>query len=282
MKKLVIATTQMRHPTLDKGEKRFDSPKPLLDDALSYIKQALAFNADLICLPEVFANFNRSQPIELTAESMAGEIMDFLQYQAKKHAIGIIGTVYLKKTGNIINAGVAFNKKGVLVGMYPKVHAGPGEKIKSGRAFPVFEIEGVRAGIQICYDLNFPEGCRCLALQGADLVFWPNLWGDMPELYTDVIMRARAMENQMFLVSSAMFLEGEPFFKAPKVYGRSCIISWEGTVLAEVGRRTGIAIAQLDFDEPRFSQAKRRKMLFAHRKPEAYAVLVKKARPRIK
>lgn len=277
MRKRIIATAQMQHPSLEGNEKRPTTSKPLFDEVSGYIKQAALFKSDFICLPEIFANLNRSQKVKDTAEALDGKIMSFLQKQSKKYSIGIITTVYIRECNDIVNMGVAFNANGNLIGKYNKVHLAPGEEIKAGTSFPVFEMQGIRLGMQICYDLNFPEGCRCIALQDADIVFWPNLWGGMPESYTDVIMRARAMENQIFLVSSAMFFGGSAYFRAPKIFGRSCIVSRDGVILAEVGHRTGIAVAEVDFDAEHCRHAECHKVMLKDRKPETYKILTDKS-----
>ena len=109
---------------------------------------------------------------------------------------------------------------------------------------------------------------RSFAAKGADVIFWPNLWGGIPEDYTEVILRARAMENMLCLVSASSFLGGESSFRVPRMYPRSCIIDGHGTILAEVGRRVGLATTVIDLDEKWGSQAK-----LADRRPEAYGEL---------
>ena len=136
------------------------------------------------------------------------------------------------------------------------------------------EIEGIRVGMQICYDLGFPEGCRILALKGAELILWPNMWGGMPEEATDAIMKTRAIENQVCLVSAAFLLTGSGGFRVPKIHGRSCIIDSSGVILAEVGLRTGVAVATFDFDAPGLDFVERCGGRFLQRRPQTYRELV--------
>ena len=129
--------------------------------------------------------------------------------------------------------------------------------------------------MQTCYDLNFPEGCRILALRGAEIIFWPNLWGGMPEEHTEVTMKCRAIENQVCLVSAACVLTGDTFFRVPKIHGRSCIVDRNGTIVVEVGIRAGVAVAGLDLDEPSLAAISNQQTLTRDRRPETYGRLVR-------
>lgn len=275
MRVVRIATTSMTHPTLDQDEVRPATPDAAFAEAAALISCAAAQAADIVCLPEIFANFNRSQQTHETAEGLEGPINAFLREQACGHRINLVTTVVLERNGELTNTGVIYSRDGTLVGTYDKVHLAPGEELhmEYGSEFAVYDVEGVNVGMQICFDLNFPEGCRILALKGADVIFWPNLWGGMPEAHTDVIMRTRAIENLVCLVSSGCFLGGDSFFRVPKIFPRSCIIDPDGTVLAEVGLRTGVAVASMAMDELRASRAQRTEMFGCHRQPGLYGEL---------
>ena len=275
MRTVTLATTSMSHPTLADDEVRPDGPEAAFAEAEPLIGRAADQGADFLCLPELFANFGRSQPAHETAEEVEGPINGFLRDQARKHRINLVTTVALIRNGAPANTAVIYSRDGELVGTYDKVHLAPGEErhMRRGTAFPVVEVEGVRVGMQICFDLNFPEGCRVLAVKGADVIFWPNLWGGMPEDYTDVILRARAMENLVCLVSSGCFLEGDTDFRTPKIFPRSCVVDPNGTILAEVGRHTGLAVAGVDLDSPRVSQAEKAEIFGTHRQPHLYGEL---------
>lgn len=279
MRKVTIGTSSLPHPTFEPDETRPDSPEPLHQAAKKHVEEAARLGCDFLCLPELFANFNRSQRLEDTAETMDGPTASFLSRAAREHSLIIVTSVLLRSEGNLANTGVAYDKKGRLIGTYAKVHLPAGERdlCVPGQEFPVFETDGIRFGMQICYDLNFPEGCRSLALDGADIVFWPHMWGAMPENYIEVIMRARAMENLVWLVSSGYFLGGDGFFRVPKMNGRSCVAGWDGTILAEVGRRVGVAAATIAIDETRSSQSSRENMLHHHRMPMCYGRLTRQS-----
>lgn len=275
MRKITVATGALKHPTFEKDEVRPDSPKPLLEEAEVLIEEAALRKCDILCLPECLAQLNRSNPSEEVYEPSDGPINTFVSERSKKHNMIIIATINTTVDGKLYNRGVIYDRTGKLAGTYDKVHLPGGEcnPNEPGKDFTITEVEGIKIGMQTCYDLNFPEGCRVLALRGADIIFWPNMWGGMPEHHTEITMRSRAMENHVFLVSAAYFLDADNNFREPKVYGRSCIIDWAGTILAEVGRRTGIAIATIDLDELRNMQVEGQKGLYASRIPECYGPL---------
>jgi len=273
MRRLTLGAAMMRHPTLDKDEVRPDTIGPRLKEADGLVQEAARRGCDILCLPELFADPSQGTEMASFAEDEGGPVTTWLSQTARARNMALVATLALRHERGITNTGVFYDKQGKLVGRYGKVHLPPGEREVSvpGDAFPVFDLEGVRVGMQTCYDLNFPEGCRILALKGADVVFWPNMWGGMPEAFTDVIMKARAMENQVHLVSSAFLLTGAGSFRAPKIHGRSCILDRSGAILAEVGLRLGVAVATVDLDAASLA---RDATLRAHRRPGLYGEIV--------
>lgn len=274
MRKLTLGTAMMKHPRLDGKEVLPDTIAPRLEEADGLVREAARRGCDLLCLPELFADPTQGMRARQFAEPLGGPVTTWLADRARSLGMAIAASVTLQRDGRLTNTGVVYDKSGRLAGSYDKVHLPPGEdKVAvAGYDFPVFEVEGVRVGMQICYDLAFPEGCRILALRGAELILWPNMWGGMPEAFPDVIMKARAMENGVCLVSSAFVLCGDPDFRAPKIHGRSCIIDPGGVILAEVGCRTGIATATVEFGRARPADLPGAPL--ENRRPEVYGELV--------
>jgi len=275
MRTVTLGAGAMRHPTLAEDEVRPDTIDPRLAEASGLLAEGARLGCDFMCLPELFADPSQGTEMAKFAESEGGPVTSWLSRKAVEHNLAIVATVALRHGDEVANTGVVFDRRGELVGSYPKVHLPPGEREASvpGDGFPVFEVEGVKVGMQICYDLDFPEGCRILAVKGAEVIFWPNMWGGMPEEHTDVIMKARAIENAVCLVSAAYVLAGDGFFRAPKMYGRTCIVDWSGSILGEVGRRCGVTAATVDLDEP-LACAHSTRDRFPHRRPHLYGELV--------
>lgn len=275
MTTVVIGAGTMRHPTFAPHEKRPNTCAPRLKEAATLLAEAEQRGCAIMCLPELFADPSQGTRMRRFAESEDGPVMTWLSQMAAKHRMALVTSVALRHCRKVANTGVIFDKCGKLVGQYRKVHlpSGECEKGTPGHIFPIFNLEGLKVGIQICYDLSFPEGCRLLALQGCDLVFWPNMWGGMPEEHDEIIMKARAIENQMSIVSAAFLLIGNDHFRTPKIFGRSCIIDYSGTILAEVGRRLGVAVAAFDLDELRANRRRRLQMFRQGRRPRIYRQL---------
>ena len=275
MATVVIGTSMMQHPTLAEDEVLPDTIEPRLEEATPLLADAAARGCDFMCLPELFADPSQGTKMVEFAEEAGGPVTTWLSQKARELHLAIVSTVALREGDRVFNAGLIHDREGALVGCYRKVHLPPGEcdVATPGDDFPVFEVGSLRIGMQICHDLSFPEGSRILAIKGADVIFWPNMWGGMPEEHTDVIMKTRAIENGLCLVSSAYLLTGDNFFRVPKIHGRSCIIDWSGSILAEVGRRLGVATATIDLAELRKRAEHRRSSLLRERLPGLYGEL---------
>ena len=157
------------------------------------------------------------------AESVPGPTTRFVEEIARRHDLHVIFGMterierYGGGTGCLFNSAVLVGPAGV-VGTYRKVHIPAGEHhaFRAGNGFPVFDTPLGRIGIQICYDKCFPEPSRLYALRGADLLVMPTadpksgpltmgetVLTDEYSGYTyDVFEKCRAMENQVWFVSS--------------------------------------------------------------------------------
>ena len=162
----------------------------------------------------------------------------------------------LEKTGDpdiIYNSAVLVGPEGV-IGLYRKAHlpllgvdrfTTPGDT-----GFLVWETEIGRIGINICYDLRFPEGMRALALEGADIIALPTNWPDGSQNAPQFVTRTRALENRVFVLACNRCGEESGFW----FFGHSQITDPRGNVLSEAG--TGEEICYADI-EPHTAREKR-------------------------
>ena len=130
----------------------------------------------------------------------------------------------------------------------------------------------MKVGFQICFDLNFPEACRTLALKGAELIFWPTMWEIDLTRYSEHILKARAMENLVTIVASAYadYSPGTPpAFDARRTVKESSIVEWSGFTLASTGVSPGIAYARVDLERMPFHQMNR-EYIRKLRRPDVY------------
>jgi predicted amidohydrolase len=140
----------------------------------------------------------------------------------------------LEREGPVIyNTAVLIDREGKLAGKYRKVSL-PREEIDGGitpgNSYPVFDTDFGRIGMMICWDLEFPEVARQLAVQGAEVIFMP-IWGGNLTLAS-----ARAIENQIWLVSSTYDMKTGVFDR-------------KGELIAEANEQYPVAVAELDLNK---------------------------------
>ncbi len=184
-----------------------------------------------------------------TPQEIPGPITDFLANIARRHKIYFIpGTMYQIKDGLIYNSAPVFNPDGELIAVYNKMAPWrPAEEDATpGSEYVVFDMpeKQTKIGVQICYDLNFPEISRNETLMGAEVLV--KLTMDPEELYhlNKPVHYTRALENQAFLVST----NGVGTFGGANLYGNSLVINPEGHLLWEAAAHETVATVTLDLD----------------------------------
>ena len=221
--------------------------------------------SDIVCLPELFAtkrstNQSEAEPVP------GGDISKMLSEQAAKWRMYVVGCLYEKKNDKTYNTVAIFDRDGKLVGTFNKVHL-PKEEVDvavPGDSFPVFKTDFGAIAALVCYDIHFPEAARIVALRGADVIFWPTMYGE-PESMTEALLRARAIENKLFMVSSNYAQVVGPHA------GFSAIVSPYGIILANTGRKEGVATATVNLDDrPSWPD------IHKERRPDAYTPLTEK------
>ncbi len=130
----------------------------------------------------------------------------------------------------------------------------------------VADVDGVRVGLSICYDLRFPELYRALALAGAEVLTVPaNFTERTGRDHWEVLLRARAIENGAYVLAPSQ-VGGPP---GQPAFGRSMIVDPWGTVVAQAPDRVGIIAAELDLGRVR--SIRRQIPALVNRRPEAAA-----------
>ena len=165
-------------------------------------------NPDTVILPELWTTSFKLEELQELADEAGEPTKSFLSELAAEQKVNIIGgSIANKIDEKIYNTSYVYNSKGELVHEYSKIHLVPmldehlyltgGEKKAE-----VFELDGIKMGVIICYDLRFPELARSLALQGAQVLFITAEWPVERKIHWRSIQIARAIENQMYVVSS--------------------------------------------------------------------------------
>jgi deaminated glutathione amidase len=251
-----------------------------LEKAERLVARAATAGADLVVLPEKWNAIGGAETLHAAAEPVdAGESTAAMSSWASTHGITLVGgSITERREGRakLSNTCLVFAPDGALLATYRKIHlfdvdvAGvsyrESEAEEPGAEPVVVEAEGWRVGLSICYDLRFPELYRVLALRGAELLTVPSHF----TLHTgrdhwEVLLRARAIENQAYVVAAAQVGETRP---GRPSYGRSLVVDPWGLVLVQAPDDEGVVTAELD--RRRLDEVRRSLPSLASRRPEAY------------
>lgn len=220
------------------------------------IEKAASKGAQLAVLPELFNTGYRVEEKDgELSESIPGPTTEWMIAQAQKHGIYLVGAILERgvSTGLVYDTAVVTGPNGIL-GTYRKTHLWDKENTRfaKGDQFPVFKTEAYSLGMQICYEVGFPEGARILAFKGADILVYPSAFGKARLYAWDIATRSRALENGAFVIASnrSGLEKGETEFG-----GHSRIIDPTGRVLAEAEQEDEVITAELNLS---FIQEQRR------------------------
>lgn len=165
-------------------------------------------NPDTVILPELWTTSFMLKDLDRLADVEGYPTKDFLRNLAKSYKVNIVGgSIANKVNGKIYNTSYVFNKNGELVYEYSKVHLVPmlDEHLYltgGDNEAKIFELDGIKMGLIICFDLRFPELARTLALQGAQVLYVVAQWPTPRKFHWTTLQEARAIENQVYLISS--------------------------------------------------------------------------------
>jgi predicted amidohydrolase len=251
-----------------------------LERAERLVARAASLGADVIALPEKWNGVGNAEQLHASAESLeGGESVAALSGWAQTHGVSIVGgSITERREGHekLSNTSIVLGPDGSLSGVYRKIHLfdvevgglvyRESEVEEPGDQPVVTQIEDWPVGLTVCYDVRFPELYRVLALEGAELVTVPaNFTERTGRDHWAVLLRARAIENQLYVAAPAQV--GEPMPGRPS-YGRSLVADPWGTVLAQAPDEESVIVAELDRARVRDVRAKLPSL--ANRQPDAY------------
>jgi predicted amidohydrolase len=249
-RKLRVAAIQMSSTPDKEGNK---------ETAEALIREAVSAGADLVALPELWSCHGFDEAYRENAEPVPGPTTDFLGELARELGIYLLGGSILEGdpgAQRLSNTSTFFDPSGEMTAVYRKIHlfdvkVSDREYLESANIAPGSEIVTAKAGaatlgLSVCYDVRFPELYRLLALRGAEILAVPAAFTlQTGKDHWELLLRARAVENQAFVVAPAQWGQ-----KADGrwTYGRSMIVDPWGTVLATCPDRDGHALATMDLD----------------------------------
>ncbi len=218
---------------------------------LRFATEAQFGEADLVCFPECYLQgylFDEGEAADLALDLKSKEFTEVRNSLAHLDITIVFGLI--EKSGERLYNTAVVVKQGRLLGTYRKVNLLAGESVFSpGDGYPVFKVQGVVFGINICNDLNFPDSAKAVADRGAPLLICPcnNMMGlesaKRWEHRHNELRAPRAIETGIFLISSDV----TGTFGERAAYGPTAVISPDGSVLKQVPRRTeGIIFHNID------------------------------------
>lgn len=236
-----------------------------------YIAKAAANGAKLVVLPEICDIGYNFDEIARKAESSPNKSTAAIAKLAKeKRAIIVAGLAERRKDG-LYNTAVIFDSNGDIKAVYDKTHLCPlppfdePKVFKPGNSIFVTEIEGIKLGVTICFDIRFPEVYRKLAGEGAQVIIHPTAFPKIRIGQLEACLCARAIENQYFIATANFCgMSGNVEFG-----GCSMIVDPSGNVMSEKTMTDeGFALAEIDLAE--IEKQRKENPVFSQRRPELY------------
>jgi deaminated glutathione amidase len=250
-----------------------------LEVAERLVRAAAADGAELVALPEKWNLLAGGEELLAGAETLDGPSLNAARGWSRELGIHLLAGSISERgpEGKAFNTSLLIDPNGEDVASYRKIHMfdvevggvsyRESEHEEPGEEIVTAAIADVTVGLSVCYDLRFPELFRILAVRGAQLLTVPSAFTlATGRDHWEVLLRARAIENQAFVLAPNQCGKAPPQFSS---YGRSLIVDPWGVVLATAPDEECFVAAELDFA----AQDRVRESLpsLANRRPHAYA-----------
>jgi predicted amidohydrolase len=219
------------------------------------LAEAAHQGAELAVFPEA-TQVRFGSDLRAAAEPLDGPFCSGLAEAAKDAGVALVAGVFEPAAdGRVYNTAVAYDGTGELVASYRKLHLfdafghRESDDVAPGSAPVLCTLAGVRAGLEICYDVRFGELSRALAVGGASLIVLPAAWaaGLFKEEHWVTLVRARAIENTVWVAAVGQVPDpDEPPTRAATGIGRSMLVDPLGVVRADLGPAPGVFVGEVD------------------------------------
>jgi predicted amidohydrolase len=249
-----------------------------LEAAESLVRAAVGAGAELVALPEKWNLIGPGEQLLAGAEPLSGPTLSAARSWARELGVHLLaGSIPERSEGEkAFNTSVLIGPDGEDVAVYRKIHMfdvdvggvayRESEHEEAGSEIVTAPVGELTVGLSVCYDLRFPELFRILAVGGARVITLPSAFTLLTGRdHWEVLVRARAIENQVFMVAPNQVGEAPPHYSS---YGRSAIVDPWGVVLAMAPDEECFVVAELDLA----AQDRIRAALpsLANRRPETY------------
>jgi predicted amidohydrolase len=223
------------------------------------VRLAAAAGARLIALPEACTFIEKTRAAmraRLFTEHASPEVAAFADLARTLGVWVLAGSQFLADAdGAAVNRSLVFAPDGNIAARYDKIHMfdvtlpngevhAESQSYKPGTTASLVDVDGVRLGLSICYDMRFPAMYRALARAGAQVLSVPSAFTQVTgEAHWHVLLRARAIENGAYVLAPAQHGKHE---NGRQTFGHSLIVDPWGTVVAEAGNGDDFVMAELD------------------------------------
>ncbi|MEB3103850.1 carbon-nitrogen hydrolase family protein [Ferviditalea candida] len=235
-----------------------------------FMQQAAQGQADLILFPELCLTgyFTRDRTAELSEDETGSSIQQVADWARQFKLMTVFGFPE-RRDGLIYNSACLINHDGSILGTYQKIHLWDEESkyFSSGESFHVWDTEMGRIGIMICYDTEFPETARILALKGAEIILAPTANMSPFEHAQSVQIQCRAVENQVFVATTNRIGTEE----STRFFGESSVADPFGKHVLLGNQEEKGYLVQIDLTD--LNMARRFPKYLDDRRPELYANL---------
>jgi beta-ureidopropionase len=288
MSKLVkCGLIQCSNPLNDESKPVAEIQKAMVEKHLPFIESAAKQGVKILGLQEIFNGpyFCPSQDVRWydAAETVPGPTTEMMAAYAKKHEMVMVVPVYEREMAGVFyNTAAVIDADGKYLGKYrkqhiPQVRPGFFEKFyfKPGNGgYPVFQTRYAKVGVYICYDRHFPEGARCLGLNGAEIVFNPSATVEGLSKYLWKLEQpAHAAANGYFMACSNRVGTEAPW-NIGKFYGTSYFVDPRGQIMKEASDdKDELLVCDVDF--ALIDEVRKTWQFYRDRRPEAYPELTK-------
>ncbi len=261
--------------------------KANLDHQMKMVEDAAKQGVQMLCFQEIFTTpyfcaEQQTRWYEAVEKIPDGATVRLMQDVAKQHGMVLIVPIYEEEmSGVYYNSAAVIDADGKFLGKYRKTHiphVAPGfwEKFyfrPGNLGYPCFDTAFARIGVYICYDRHFPEGARCLGLNGAEIIFNPSATvAGLSEYLWKLEQPAHTVANGYF-VGAINRVGYEAPWNIGEFYGQSYFCDPRGQIIAEASRdKDELVVADLDMDKIR--EIRNTWQFFRDRRPDTYDVLV--------
>lgn len=260
MPKLTVSLAQFRIALADTARNWTTVEKLVID--------AGRRGSHLVVLPELWSTGYALDRANSLATTLNTGIFTQIAALATQNNICIVGSVLEKRGNDITNSAAFFGPKGQMLGIYRKLHLfrlmAEDTYLRPGQAPLLMDLPWGKTALAICYDLRFPELFRRYALDGARLCIIPAEWPIERTEHWVTLLRARAIENQMYILACNACGETNGTTFA----GHSMIVDPWGKVIVGGGEDPALLTAEIELE--RVDEVRKRIPVFDDRRPEIY------------